>query len=313
MLPTVDVIVPTHGGWHLTASCLRHLAAQEVPHRAWVVDNASPDGTPDRVREAFPRVEVIELGANRGFSVAVNRAVAEGNGEIIVLLNNDVDVAPGFLAALVDAFADPTIGSAAPLLLRPGGECIDGFGICVDRTLAGYVRLAGAPVHALAERAPPLFGPYGAAAAYRRRAWEEVAGLDERIFMYHEELDVAIRLRAAGWSPAEVSAARATHAGGATAGLGSAWQRRQGGFGRGYILRRYGILHSRLAPLALAIEGGVALADLALSRDAAALAGRIAGWKEARGLARRAPPRLDRMTVGLHTALRIRARAYRGA
>jgi N-acetylglucosaminyl-diphospho-decaprenol L-rhamnosyltransferase len=302
--------VPTYGGWRLTASCLRHLAAQDIAHQVWVVDNGSRDGTPDRLREAFPGVKLIALGENRGFSVAVNQAVRAGRGEIIVLLNNDVDVAPGFLRALVGAFRDSRVGSAAPLLLRPHGDRIDGFGICVDRTLAGYLRLRDAPVDALGRRTPPLLGPYGAAAAYRRAAWDEVGGLDERIFMYHEELELALRLRAGGWGAAEVPAARATHHGGATAGVNSAWQRRQGGRGRAYVMRRYGVLVSRSGPFAIAIEGTVAAADLVLHRDGAAARGRIAGWREARGLARRAAPDLAEVAIGLREALMLRTRAY---
>ncbi|MGA9284412.1 MAG: glycosyltransferase family 2 protein, partial [Solirubrobacteraceae bacterium] len=133
-------------------------------------------------------------------------------------------------------------------------------------------------------------GPAGGAAAYRRTAWEQVGGLDEAIFAYSEDLDLALRLRAAGWGAAVVPEAVGMHLGSATHGHRSAWQRRHAGFARGYLLRRYGVLRGRHAPRALATEAGVALGDALVSRDLAALTGRIAGWRSARGLLRRETP-----------------------
>lgn len=311
--PAINVVVPVHGAWPHTERCLRHLAAQTIPHTTIVVDNASPDDTLERVRSGFPDVRLVAMGENAGFARAVNRGVAAGDGELVVLLNNDVDCAPDFLAQLAEPFADPAVGSAAALLLRPGGEQIDALGIVADPTLACFVRLQGAPAAAAerAEEAPPLLGPHGAAAAYRRRALAEIGSFDEAIFMYGEDLDIALRLRAAGWRCAVVPGARAIHAGGATAGKRSAWQRERGGFGRGYLLRRYGVLRSRAAPRALLTETIVAAGDLALSRDAAALRGRLAGWRAARGEPRRRPPADVLETgIGFRQSLRMRVADY---
>src|SRR5712692_7602830 len=146
MAPTIDVVIPTHGGWRHTASCLRHLGEQTLPHRVILVDNASPDDTPSRAPIEFPRASVIKLDANRGFAAACNRGIGEGNGDVVVLLNNDVDCDPDFLevaaAALLDA---PTVGAVAPLLLRPGRNTIDSVGLAADVTLAGFPRLQGRP------------------------------------------------------------------------------------------------------------------------------------------------------------------------
>ena len=77
-------------------------------------------------------------------------------------------------------------------------------------------------------------GPAGAAAAYRRTAWEQVGGMDERIFAYMEDFDLALRLRAAGWRTVAAPDARGVHLGSASHGHRSASQRSHGGFGRGY-------------------------------------------------------------------------------
>jgi N-acetylglucosaminyl-diphospho-decaprenol L-rhamnosyltransferase len=298
VLPTplsADVIVPVHNGWELTKTCLQFLLAQTTPHTVIVCDNGSTDGTPESVRADFPNVRVLELGANLGFTVACNRGVAAGSSEIAVLLNNDVECPPDFLEQLVAPFGDdPRLGSTAALLLMPGEQHIESFGLAVDPTLAGYPRLRGSPAPNAQSRELVLVGPSGAAGAYRREAWADVGGLDEGVRFYGEDVDLALRLRAAGWSTTAVSAAAAVHLGSASAAHRSAWQRYQGGFARGYFMRRYGVLHSRFAPRAATTEALVVLGDaIVFSHDLAALRGRIAGWRAAGGKPRVARPPQD--------------------
>jgi len=289
---SIDVVVPVHNGWKLTESCLTHLASQTLPHTTIVCDNGSTDGTPERVRAAFPDVQVVEFGANLGYSKACNEGVRAGGGEIVVLLNNDVDCRPDFLQRLVAPFADDErLGSVAGLLLMPGEKRIESLGLAVDPTLAGYPRLRGSAVRDAQTTNPILIGPSGAGGAYGRSAWEEVGGLDEGVLFYGEDVDLALRLRAAGWSTTAAVDAVALHLGSASAARRSEWQRYQGGFARGYFLRRYGILRSRVAPRAATTEAVVVLGDaLVFSHDLAALRGRIAGWRSARGRPRLARP-----------------------
>jgi N-acetylglucosaminyl-diphospho-decaprenol L-rhamnosyltransferase len=319
--PSIDVVVPVHNGWELTKSCLEHLSAQTLSHTVVVLDNGSTDGTPARLRDAFPDVKIVELGANLGFPVACNRGVQTGAGEIVVLLNNDVDCRPDFLERLVSPFRDEgRLGSVAALLLTPAEDRIESFGLTVDPTLAGYPRLRGSPPGDAQVSDPVLLGPSGAAGAYRRRAWEEVGGLDEGVLFYGEDVDVALRLRAAGWSTAGVSDAVAVHVGSASAAHRSGWQRYQGGFARGYFLRRYGVFRRSAGLRAAATEAIVIAGDaLVFSHDLAALRGRVAGWRAARGRARTTLPRDavdDRITFwrslrlrfGVYTARRARTR-----
>src|SRR4051794_3843179 len=288
---SIDVVVPVRGGYELTASCLEHLRAQTVAHRVIVVDDASPDDTADRLELGFAEVTLLRQPQNRGFAVACNRGIAEGDGDVVVLLNNDVDAAPDFLERLTAPLRDDArLGSVAPLLVRPGGRAIDSLGLTADRTAAGFARLQGAPVAAALAPGPPLLGPSGGAAAYRRSALEAAGALDALIFMYSEDLDLALRLRAAGWGAAAAPDAIAVHHGSATIGRRSAWQRRTAGWSRGYLLRRYGILRGRAAARALATELVVVAGDAVISRDLAALRGRVAGWRAARGAPRRALP-----------------------
>jgi N-acetylglucosaminyl-diphospho-decaprenol L-rhamnosyltransferase len=314
MTPEIDVVVPVHNGWHLTESCLAHLGRQTVAHRVILCDNGSTDGTVDRARVAFPGVQVVELGANLGFPTACNRGVRAGDGEIVVLLNNDVDCRPDFLDRLVAPIrCVDTIGSVASLLLKPGEQRIESYGLAVDPTLAGYPRLRGLPPEQAQATDPVLVGPSGAAGAYRRRAWEEVGGLDEGVFSYGEDVDLALRLRAAGWRARAAPDAVAVHVGSASAVRRSEWQRYHGGFARGYFLRRYGVLRGRAGPRAILTEGIVILGDAAIfSHDLAALRGRIAGWRAAARVPRRTPPPPDAVDRRITTwrSMRLRVAVY---
>lgn len=280
----VDVAIVAYRGWHLTCSCLEHLRRQTIGHRVIVCDNGCDQETARRLAESYPEATVVELEHNMPYAVACNAAVAAGRGELVVMLNNDVDARPDFLERLLAPFAGrPRLGSVAALLLRPGERQIDSAGLVADRTLAGFPRFHGRPPAAAREGGLVLTGPAGAAAAFRRAAWTQVGGLDESIFAYQEDLDLALRLRAAGWETALALDAVAVHVGSATLGHRSVEQRRKSGHARGYLLRRYGVLRSRLAPRALATEALVVAGDLLLARDLAAFAGRFRGWRAAAG------------------------------
>jgi len=197
-------------------------------------------------------------------------------------------------------------------MLAPGGRRIDSVGLVADPTLAGFPRLQGHDATEASSPHPVLTGPAGAAAAYRRTAWESVGGMDERIFAYMEDLDVALRLRAGGWGTVAAAQARGIHLGSASHGHRSASQRRHGGFARGYLLRRYGVLRSRLWLRALAMETVVVLGDLAISRDLAALRGRVAGWRAAADAPRlpTAPAQALDTSIDFRRSLALRRGVY---
>ncbi len=312
MSKSIDVVIVAYNRYELTDSCLRHLRAQPLGYRLIVVDNGSTDDTRARLHAEWPEAHLECFDENHGFPEACNRGVAAGSGEIVVLLNNDVDIRPDFMERLIEPLEDPTVGSVGSLMLQPGGELIDCVGLAADVTLAGFPRLQGLPAARAGEKLPVLAGPVGAAAAYRRTAWEQIGGLDEGLRAYMEDFDLALRLRAAGWGSVVATDAVSVHLGSATHGHRSAWQRRHGGFGRGYMLRRYGILRSARMPRVFATEAVVVLGDLLISRDLAALRGRIAGWRAAGVLAGRSLPpseSIDRK-IGFLDSLVLRRGVY---
>jgi N-acetylglucosaminyl-diphospho-decaprenol L-rhamnosyltransferase len=309
---SIDVVIPTFERWELTERCLQHLGRQTVTHTVTVVDNASRDGTPDKIRASFPDVRVIELEGNLGFPIACNRGASAGTGDVIVLLNNDVEVERDFLANIVRPLDDSRVGTVAALLVRPGRRTIGGMGLTADRTLAGFARLCGRPASEAGSSSPVLVGPSGAAGAYRRSAWSDVTGVDEGVRFYGEDVDLALRIRSAGWETAAAPDAVGVHLGSATAGRRSRRQRYESGFSRGYFLRRYRLLSTRAGPRALFTEGIVGVGDAVLNRDLSATRGRLAGWGAASGIPPRPVPPdgvLDG-SIDLWASLRLRREAY---
>ncbi len=288
----VDVVIVAYNRFDLTESCLAHLGHQTRAHRVIVVDNGSTDDTGLRLAADWPEVHLIRIDTDRpSFAVACNRGASASDGDFLVLLNNDVDCDAEFVERVVAPLEeDPGLGSVAAMCLRPGREHIDSVGLTVDVTLAGFPRMQGQQVTNRDSARPVLTGPAGAAAAYRRAAWEQAGGLDERIFAYSEDVDLALRLRASGWGTTAATDAIGVHLGSASHGHRSSWQRRHAGFGRAYLARRYGLLRGRARLRTALTEALVVMGDAVISRDAAALKGRAAGWRAARGLPPRTPP-----------------------
>lgn len=283
---SVDVVIPTWNRLDLLRDCLDHLAEQTVEHRVYVVDNASSDGTAEYIRENYPRVEAVALSENLGFGRAINRGVAAGSGEFVVLLNNDVNVAPDFLEQIVAPFTTDAVGMVAGVLLKVQDGRLDAAGVAVDRGLGGYSYMHGHTVEELAGRDSEPIGPCGGAAAYRRSAFEDVNGFDEQIFAYSEDLDLALRLRADGWQCHLAADARGIHLGSASLGRRSVAQSRISSTSRGYIMGCY-----RVGIVWSLTELAVALPDCVILRSAVPLSGRIKGWRNGRRQPSRALPR----------------------
>ena len=181
------------------------LLAQEAPggFEVLVVDNDSRDGTPDVIAEIASRdsrVRLIRNPTNAGFAPANNRATDEARGEFVVTLNNDTVPEPGWLDALVSvAASDARIGSvASQMVFAHDPETIQSAGIRIDRAGIAWDRGSGDP--RMKPGPPvPVFGASAGAALYRRAMLRQLGGFDPSYFMYLEDVDLAWRLRRAGW------------------------------------------------------------------------------------------------------------------
>jgi N-acetylglucosaminyl-diphospho-decaprenol L-rhamnosyltransferase len=306
-----DVVIPSWNGRALLERCLPTIVDEPGLASVIVVDNGSDDGTAPMLAERYPAVEVVVLPENRGFAGAVNAGVAAGSAEAVVLVNNDVECDPGFVEEVLRPLAgDERVGMVAALLLRPGRSAVDSYGVEVDRTLSAFPRFAGAawPVE-VHERA--LAMPSGGAAAYRRAALDAVGGFDEGLFAYMEDVDLGLRLGAAGWRCAGAAAASGIHMGGATFGRRPRRQVEIAGFARAYMLRKYGVLRrgAGITAWTLAVEAAVTVTESLLGRDLSAARGRARGWRAARGMHATVPEAVVNRRIGPREALRRRRAA----
>jgi N-acetylglucosaminyl-diphospho-decaprenol L-rhamnosyltransferase len=302
------VYIPNYNGSQWIGRALRSLREQSRPVEVVVVDNGSSDDSVALVRDEFPEVKLLELGRNIGFGPALNRAVAEHPAETLILLNNDVECEPRFVEALLEQLGEGVDSVAGVLLQERSPGLIDSAGVVADSTLMGFDYLHGEPAQAALAAADPL-GPTGGGALYRRAAFEAVGGFDERIFLYYEDLDLALRLAAAGGRCRLAGGARALHAYSASLGAASGPKFAHTGWSRGYMLRRYGVMSSpRLALRALACEGAICGGQLLMDRTAKGLGGRWRGWRDGAGLQRRDLDGAPLLDISAREALALRRR-----
>ena len=286
---STTVIVPSWNGARRLQRLLPSLGASS---EVVVVDNGSTDDTAEVLARRFPEVELVRFARNQGFSKAVNRAAAVASSETIVLLNDDCVCEQGFAERFTDVL-DPSHGvamAAGVLLEARDPTIVDSAGIELDDTLLVFDYLNGQPVSVLDRAVADPLGPSGAAAAFDRSAFLECGGFDERLFAYWEDVDLVLRLRLAGARCVLVPDARAVHSHSATLGSGSAGKNYLTGFGRGYVLRKWGVLSGGRGAVAVAREAGICAAQLAVDRTPAGIRGRLAGWRAAGGVQRRPYP-----------------------
>jgi GT2 family glycosyltransferase len=279
------VIVPTVAGGPRLTRLLDSLRDRPAGVDVLVVDNASQDPEVRRLGDRFDGVRVIRLETNVGYSRGVNLAAREAVGDALVLLNDDCLCDPGYVEAIVgplDAAAGVTMVAGVMREARDPST-IDSAGMQLDRTLHVFDYLNGEPLTRLDGGVADPIGPSGAAAAFDREAFLAAGGFDESLFAYWEDVDLVLRLRLAGQRCALASLARGTHAHSATLGPGSARKNELMGFGRGYVLRKWGVLRSpgRLAR-ALVDDGVVCIGQVFVDRSITGIGGRVRGFLAAR-------------------------------
>jgi GT2 family glycosyltransferase len=223
--PELSVIVVTHNGRDLALRTLRSArAALGEATAQWIVaDSASTDGTPEAIEREFGDVEVLRV-PNRGFAAGNNAGLARANGRYVLLLNPDVEIREGTLAGLVAALDDrPEVGLASvvqrgsagelqfsmrrfPTPARDLGEALGAARWPVMRTLQ--------ELEVRAERYRVETSPdwvVGAFLCARAEAVAAIGPLDERFFLYSEEIDWCFRMRQAGWDVRHLPTMSVTH------------------------------------------------------------------------------------------------------
>jgi GT2 family glycosyltransferase len=215
---SASAVIPTLGKSSLLVACLEALRKEGT--EIILVDQGDapveiPAGLADRV---------LRPGRNLGFAAGTNLGIEAAVGEWIATVNDDAVVEPGWLGALVEALeADPRAGAAQGVNVRlDAPDLADGCGIAWNRWWQAVQIGHGRSVPAPTAGAREIFGVSATAAVYRRDALRAAARrgevFDSRLGSYYEDVDLAGRLRAAGWRALLVPAVRARHAGSATGG-----------------------------------------------------------------------------------------------
>jgi GT2 family glycosyltransferase len=226
--PTLAIVIVTYNSREEIGDCLRSVVGHTEPYSTTVtvVDNASPDGTATFVRAGWPDVGVIDAGSNGGFARANNLGVSATDSEYVLLLNPDTVVPPGAIATLVRALAArPEAAVAGPRLLGERnfpelsfGPPISPWGELRQKLLLAFYRRKARWAVKYVERLSRAPGERawvsGACLLARRADLDAIGGLDERFFMYTEDVDLCTRLRALGRQIIFVPQAEVLHLGG---------------------------------------------------------------------------------------------------
>lgn len=307
---TPTVYIPTLAGGERLASCLESLRSQSVPATVVVADNGDGDGCRDLLASRYPEVVRIGFGKNLGFGPALNCAIDSAGEGPIILLNDDARAAPKFVESLLARSKDAEM-VAGVMVDGERNEIIDSAGVIVDRTLMGFDYLHGLGTEALEQATPPM-GPTGGGALYNRDAFKQVGGFDDHIFLYYEDVDLALRIRALGGRCSLAGDARATHGYSETLGSGSPRKYAMTGWSRGYLLRKYGVMRDRHSAIGVITQEAVVCAGQILRRrTTAGLRGRLKGWQDQRGAEVREIPKDATSPISTLSALELRLRRSR--
>lgn len=202
--------------WNCRAAVSRTLAAlvgQLGPEdELVVVDNASEDGTADAVADAVPAATLLRNAENVGFAPACNQAAEAAGGDLLLLLNPDATPAPGLADAIRRPLEDGR-GWAAwmGLVTTDAGRAINTSGGVIHFTGIAWAGLSGRPVSEAPRGPREVAFASGACMAVPREVWTAQGGFSPEFFMYHEDVDLSLRLWLGGGRVGIEPAARVDH------------------------------------------------------------------------------------------------------
>lgn len=242
-MPRLSIVIVTYNSRDQIGACIASLmhTPASIDHEIVVIDNASSDGTAGLVREGWQGVRVIEAPDNLGFARANNLGIRQTSGEFVLLLNPDTVVRTGAIDTLVGALDARTDAAVAgPRLVDRDGRAELSFG----RMIAPLTELRQKVLVRGHDRGVPLISGYveratrrgrdaewvsGACLLVRRADAEAVGLLDERYFMYTEDVDFCAAIRARGRSVLFIPEAEVVHLRGQShsGGTSAAYRRSQ--------------------------------------------------------------------------------------
>jgi GT2 family glycosyltransferase len=220
------VIVAYQSGDHLQ-TCLDRVAAQSaIDFEVVIVNNKCPDDCTATVQLPDHRFRILEAPDNLGFAGGSNLGAAGAQTDWIITLNPDAWPQPNWLESLLEAsrtYPDAAmLGST--LLQSENPDIVDGFGDAYSIFGIAWRGGHNGAITDLPDTDMQVFGPCGAAAAYRRDMFETLGGFDPTFFCYLEDVDLSIRIQRSGAYCVQVRAAEVLHYGSGSTGKQSDFQ-----------------------------------------------------------------------------------------
>lgn len=219
-VPPVSIIVLNYNGYKWLRLFLSNLISTRYPcYEIIVVDNASTDESVQYLSSRkLDLVKLIELPENKGFAEGINIAAKEATGEILVLLNNDVEVSTEWLTeAVLKLVSNPVAGAVQSKIMQyKERNKIDYIGISVDKYCISRAIGKDEVDNGQYDHLDEIGVACGAAMAVWKHIFYEVGGFDPSFFMYYEDADLSLRIRRAGYKIMPASSSVVYHVGSGT-------------------------------------------------------------------------------------------------
>jgi GT2 family glycosyltransferase/SAM-dependent methyltransferase/glycosyltransferase involved in cell wall biosynthesis len=201
--PEVSIVIPVYNNLHYTRQCITSLftVKEPVDFEVIVVDNGSTDGTAEYLKQLPPPVRVVTSGENLGFAKGCNLGAREARGQYLCFLNNDTLVLPGWLRAMVECIqADPQIGIVGNLQIFPGTEKVQQAGIvCGAHDIVRSIYNNELPAdHPAVQKSREFQFIAGSCMLIKKEFFERLGGFDESYRNSCEDVDLCMKVRAAG-------------------------------------------------------------------------------------------------------------------
>ena len=199
----LSVVIPTWNGRDHLARILPYqfkALAAAPEHEVLIMETASEDGTTEFLAQQFPSVRVVEMGSNLGFGRACNIGCSLARYDVVLMLNNDMRVEPGFAQPLLDGFRDPRVFSVTcQIFFESAAKPREETGLTMGRWHQGRIHLQHVADPQVDELFPTFYSG-GGSTAYDRQKLLELGGFDELLApFYMEDVDLAYMAWKRGW------------------------------------------------------------------------------------------------------------------
>ena len=192
---SVSIVIPNWNGVYLMKKHLQNVIRAAPQAEIIIADDLSTDGSIEYLKKTFPQVMTVQRKKREGFAANVNTGVKQAHGDIIILLNTDVEPEPDFLRKLLPHFKDPDTFAVGCLEKSHEGESIVLRGRGVGSWQKGFY------IHSKGDtESTDTAWVSGGSGAFRKTMWDELGGMDTLFNpFYWEDIDLSYRARKAGW------------------------------------------------------------------------------------------------------------------